>query len=165
MSLVASLVSRYRSIHEVTAEATAGSPYARVALKRGSKPTYSFTTKDVRVALGYLGTEGAKVKAGGTITAANFFEVQLDDCGRPISSGSVHRKIASVLACLFPRRLTVGAGQDAELEVEVIFLSTDCVANPLVVSSLAIGALPALPSSEERYTIGPRRLTTSSSIE
>lgn len=141
--------------NEITAEALAGSPHARLAMKRGSRSSYKFSTKDVRNALALTGTEGAKVKTGATLTAFNIFEVKLDECGKPIASGTVHRKIACTFGCLIPRRLSVSAGQDAELDFEFFPLSTDGVTFPWVVTTIAIGSLPTLPTTEERYTIGP----------
>jgi hypothetical protein len=144
--------------NEIGHESTAGSPYARTVFQRGTKPMIKFSTDDIRQAISVIGAEGAAIKAGGTYTEVNLYEISLDECGRPIATGAVHRKISSQFACVYVRQMSARASGDAELDCEVYCLSEDGVSDPFTVTNIAIGSLPALPIAEERYAIGPLKI-------
>jgi hypothetical protein len=136
---------------ELSAEATAGSPFARFTSVRSLRPTVSFTTRNIELALALTGSTSLAIKTGGTYTAFEVFYAKLDDCGR-IASGSVHTKLSYDLGCLVPRVLSASAGQDAELTMEFLALSSDGVTSPLTITGSQ--ALPALPD-DERFALGP----------
>lgn len=137
--------------NDVAADAHAGSPFPRWTSIRSKRPMFSMTTRNVQTVLGLVGSTSLAFKSGGTYTALELYYAALDDCGR-IASGSVHRKIAFDLGCLVPRVLSCSAGQDAELTLEAMALSSDGVTSPLSIGTSQ--ALPTLPA-EERFTIGP----------
>lgn len=136
---------------ELSAEPTAGSPYPRITTIRSKRPTANITTRNIQAALALVGSTSLAIKSGGTYTGIEFYQARLDDCGRP-AAGSVHRKIAFDFGCLLPRTLSCSAGQDAEISLEFIGLSSDGAASPITITESV--ALPTLPS-DERHTIGP----------
>lgn len=140
--------------NDVSAEATAGSPFPRFTNIRSMRPMVNITTRNIAAALGLVGSTSLSIKSGGTYTALELYYAALDDCGRP-AAGSVHRKLSFDLGCLVPRVLSCSAGQDAELTLEFMALSSDGATSPLTVSGSQ--ALPTLPT-DERFTIGPMTL-------
>lgn len=140
--------------NDISSEPTAGSPFPRWTGLRSKRPMFSLTTRNVQAMLSLVGSTSLAIKSGGTYTALELYYAKLDDCGR-IASGSVHRKIAFDLGCLVPRVLSCSAGQDAELSLEFMGLSSDGVTSPMSIAGSQ--ALPTLPS-DERFTIGPMTL-------
>lgn len=139
---------------ELSAEPTAGSPFARFIAIRSLRPQVNFTTRNIELALALTGSTSLAIKSGGTYTALEVFYAKLDDCGR-VLAGSVHTKLSYNLGCLVPRQLSAAAGQDVELTMEFMALSSDGITSPLTISGSQ--ALPALPV-DERFALGPCEL-------
>jgi hypothetical protein len=128
---------------DIAADIFSGGPWPQIVYTRSKRPTVTFTSKNIAQVLGLTGASSLAIKTGGTYTALEVVIAQLDDCGR-IAAGSVHRKIAFNLGCLYPRTLSVSSGQDAEITAEFIALSADGATSPIAISGTQ--ALPTLPA-------------------
>lgn len=130
---------------DIGADIFSGGPWPQIVFTRSKRPTVTLTTKNIAQVLALTGASSLAIKTGGTYTGLEVIFAQLDDCGK-IASGSVHRKIAYDFGCMFPRVLSVNAGQDAELTVEFISLSSDGATSPITIAGSQ--ALPTLPAVE-----------------
>ena len=145
---------------DIAADIFSGGPWPQIVYTRSKRPTVTFTSKNIAQVLALTGASSLAVKTGGTYTALEVILAQLDDCGR-IAAGSVHRKIAYDLGCIFPRVLSVTAGQDAEITVEFISLSSDGATSPISIAGSQ--ALPTLPAVET-FAMHALNLTGSISV-
>jgi len=137
---------------DIGADPTSGSPHPRVVHLRSSKPVISFTSLDVEQVLSLTGSTSLAVKSGGTYTALEVYQAKVDDCGRPLG-GSVHRKLSFALGCLIPRTLNVSSGQYADISCDFLCLTTDGLTIPVTITDNV--ALPALHTTNNRFTVGP----------
>jgi len=145
---------------DIAADIVSGGPYPPVVYTRSKRPTLTFTSKNIGQVLALTGATSLAMKTGGTYTAIEVIFAELDDCGR-IKSGSVHRKLAYDFGCLFPRTLSVSAGQDAEITCEFIALSSDGATSPTSIAGSQ--ALPTLPA-QDRFAMHALNLTGSISV-
>ena len=134
---------------ECRSEPTAGSHFARHQSIYAQKPVASFSTTSIKQVLDNVGILGLKIAATSN-PGLEFYEVQLDSDGRPLS-GSNHRKIAIAKGLLVPRRLTCEHQQDASIDCDVLTIY-DGTNNPLVYTESV--SLPTGLDDPDRWTMG-----------
>lgn len=135
---------------EHTAEATAGSEYARHGAINQMRPGGSFTSYAITDVLDLLGLRGACL-AGGASPGAEFFQRALARCGT-VQSTAVHRKIIIPNGLAVARGISVSHRADATINVEVLAYY-DGTNNPLIISENI--AAPTGIADTARYTLGP----------
>jgi hypothetical protein len=120
------LQSQFTSAATMQTDPTAGSPYPQIATISEIKTGFRFTSYNVASALGVLGFLGIPLAVG---TVAELYEIQYGDDGF-IVSGTTHRKVAFNAGRAFWRSITCQNRMDAQIEIEVMALSSDGVTNP-----------------------------------
>ena len=115
---------------------------------KGLVPKISFSTHAVAAALAVAGMNAASV------TAASFFFQKLAEGGTR-ASGSSHLKLALTKGMIFPRSLSAGHAEPAELSYEVLCL-TDGGGVPVTISKNQ--ALTGSPVVDQLYVAGPVKI-------
>ncbi len=120
-------------------------------------PKVDLTTNAIATALGLAGMNAA------SITSASFFFQQLADGGTR-QSGSNHLRIDATKGMIFPRTLSAGHNEPAELSYEILCLS-DSGGAPLTATKNQ--ALSGSPSVDQLYVVGPVNIngTTLSGVQ
>lgn len=131
------------SASDVNSEVDAGSPYPQSVTINGQKNEATASTRDIRNALGILGTEGV----GGLI---KFWQLALDNTTGLHASGSVHRALTINRAKIIPVRLTCEHQRDAVLDIQA-FAIYDGSNVPIVPSGTE--AMPTGLAGDERFTL------------
>lgn len=138
---------------ELSAEATAGSPYPQAVYVRSIKPEFTFTSYCIDKVLGVIGLSGLALRSEGLgKTGLSIYLLKADsDCGR-IDAGSVHSVITATGGCGFLSRISANAGEDVTADVRFMLLSEDGVAAAITRSE----GVPAPASvAESRFGLGP----------
>lgn len=134
----------------VVLETRAGSPYPKSVTINAQRNTATATTEDIAVALGALGSEGAKIVAE---SGVKFFQLKLDDeTGLPVSAAE-HRALHIVRGKVVPTRLSCEHQGDASLEfvAHALWNPSSPTTDPLQV--LSAQALPTGLAGGDRWTI------------
>ncbi len=134
---------------EIDNEPTSGQPYARQASIKAIKPGATFSTLHLKSAFDIIGALGKNIAdlPGGL----NFY-AQAHANGAIRGSGSVHTKYTATTGLLLPRTLSVSDRENASLDVEAKFISSDGTNAPLVITNNV--GVPAGLTDDERYTLG-----------
>jgi hypothetical protein len=131
----------------VVAEPTAGSFYPQRITINEIKQTFGFSTNNVATALGLVGFLGLGLGSGVTIEV---YEILTLPNGT-IAPGTVHRKLAFGEGRIIPKQLACQHRADATLDLEVMGLSTNGTASPMVITESV--AVPAA-LDDARHTLG-----------
>lgn len=133
----------------VNSDVHAGSPYPKSVTINAQKNQASASTRDLKIALGILGSDGVALSGGGAI----FYQLKLDDVTGLPASGSVHRMLSIARGRAIPSRLTCQHQGDAELEfmVHALWDPQNPTTHPLVPSGSA--AAPTGLAGDSRWTL------------
>jgi len=112
---------------QMQTEVVAGSQYPQQTSIQGIKTGFRFTSYNVASALSVLGFLGISLNAN----TAELYEILYTDDGL-ISAGATHRKVALATGRAFWRRITCSNQADAQIEIEVMGLSSNGAASPAV---------------------------------
>lgn len=140
------LQSQFTNQATMQTDPTAGSPYPQIATISEIKTGFRFTSYNVAAALSALGFLGLPLAVG---TVAELYEIQYGDDGF-IVAGSNHRKVAFNAGRAFWRSITCQNRQDAQIEIEVMALSSDGTTNP---ATFTEGVAAPTPVDSARHTI------------
>ncbi|GEM_PF-1613633 len=133
---------------EHMAEPTNGDVYPQIASIKAQKPSASFTTKALKVALDGVGL--AALDIGGLATGLTFFGQAHDDGGTR-KGASLHRQYLIKEGIIVPGRLSASHQEDATLSYDVT-ITYDGTNNPVAESDTV--SLPAAQADISRYTVG-----------
>jgi hypothetical protein len=120
------LQSQFTNAPAMMTDPTAGSPYPQITTISEIKTGFRFTSYNVAAALSALGFLGLPLAVG---TTAELYEIQYGDDGF-IVSGANHRKVSFSSGRAFWRSISCQNRQDAQIEIEVMALSSDGTTNP-----------------------------------
>lgn len=120
------LQSQFTNAPAMMTDPTAGSPYPQITTISEIKTGFRFTSYNVAAALSALGFLGLPLAVG---TTAELYEIQYGDDGF-IVSGANHRKVSFSAGRAFWRSISCQNRQDAQIEIEVMGLSSDGTTNP-----------------------------------
>lgn len=135
----------FTSEAQLQVEPVAGSAYPQQTSIQGIKTGFRFTSYNVRAALNVLGLLGISL----TGNTAELYEIQYGDDGL-IVAGANHRKIELARGRAIWRRISCSNQQDAQIEIEVMGLSSNGLASPVVFTESV--ALPATVDAD-RHTL------------
>lgn len=148
--VVGSLVNESLPIdQEVVATATAGRAYPEQITVNSIKPRMMFTSLDIPKVITAFGLTGRKLTEG--VSKPGLAMIQAKYSDGVLASGSVHRRLRFPLCFAKGNRITVSHRQDAMIESEA-FAIYDGTNLPVLVEGSQ--ALPTLPSTSGRWTIG-----------
>lgn len=139
------LSQAYTSEAQLQTEAVAGSPYPQQTSIQAIKAGFRFSSYNVRAALNVLGLLGISLASN----TAELYEILYNDDGL-IAAGNAHRRIALAAGRAIWRRITCQNQQDAQIEIEVMGLSSNGLLSPVVYTEGI--ALPATVDAD-RHTL------------
>lgn len=139
------LSQAYTSEAQLQVEPVAGSPYPQQTSIQAIKAGFRFSSYNVRAALNVLGLLGISLASN----QAELYEIQYGDDGL-IAAGSVHRRIALAAGRAIWRRITCANQGDAQIEIEVMGLSSNGLLSPVAYTENI--ALPATVDAD-RHTL------------
>lgn len=139
------LSQSYTTENQLQTDPVAGSAYPQQTSIQAIKAGFRFTSYNVRAALNVLGMLGISL----TSNTAELYEILYNDDGL-IAAGSVHRRVALAAGRAIWRRISCSNQQDAQIEIEVMGLSTNGTTSPVAYSEAI--ALPAVVDAD-RHTI------------
>ena len=120
------LNSQFTNQANLQVDPTAGSPYPQITSIAEVNAGFKFTSYNVAAALSAIGFLGLPLAVG---TVAELYEILNDDNGF-ISAGATHRKVSFNAGRVIWRTITCQNRQDAQIEIEVIPMSSDGLTNP-----------------------------------
>lgn len=134
---------------------TGGTYYPEHVSVASISPRSSFTSFDLPKLINKLGLIGATLTEG--VGKPGFAIYQAKYNNSVISAGSTHRRLRYALSYAKINRLSVSHRQDANVECEAMAIYDESSAPVLIETSQA---LPTLPSSPGRWTIGPATINS-----
>lgn len=134
---------------EVQSDSVAGTYYPEQISTVSQKPMFRFTTLDLPKVITAFGLIGRDVVSGSGKVGVAMYQAKYNNAA--ISAGSTHRRLVFNKSYNMIRTLTVSHRQDARASCESMSIY-DGTNAPVVIGTNV--ALPTLPASSGRWTIG-----------
>lgn len=142
---------------EVQTNATGGRFYPEQITVASQKPRLTFGSYDLPKVLTAFGLVGRRITGGVSKVGVALYQAKYAD--NALASGSNHRRLRFDESFAMVRRISVSHRQDAQIESEVMAL-WDGTNDPVIPEGTI--ALPTLPASSGRWTLGDVTVGTES---
>ncbi len=136
----------------VQGEATSGEPYPRIQTISSIEPLASFSTRAIAIALANIGMSGLDISGLASGLALWLYK---HASGSTRAAGAVHRKVLGAKGVVVPRRLTVNLKGDAELQCDVMYISSDGTTVPYAITD--DNAMVTITDTE-RFALGTAKI-------